>query len=45
MDGGYQGPAAESKIVASWRIVRSWSWPSTAKGAAGDGLARVSIKS
>ena len=42
---GYRGLTAESKIVASWRMVRSWYWPSVAKGAAGDGLARASIKS
>ena len=39
-----RGPAAESKIVASWRMARSWSWPSVAKGAAGENLNRASIK-
>ena len=41
--GGDRGPAAESKIVASWQIVHSWSWPSVAKGGAGNGLARTLI--
>ena len=41
--GGDRRPAAESKIVESWRMARSWSWPSVAKGAAGDRLARASI--
>ena len=40
-----KGPAEESKIVASWRMARSWSWKSVAKGAAGEGLAGASIKS
>ena len=43
--GGDQGPAAESKTVASWRMARSWSWPSVAKGAASNRLTRASIKS
>ena len=43
--GGDRGPAAESKIVAIWRMVRSWSWTSVAKGEASNGLARASIKS
>ena len=43
--GGDRGPAAESKIVASWQMARSWSCPSVAKGVAGDGLYRASIKS
>ena len=42
---GDQGPAAELKIVASWRMTRSWYWPSVAKGATRDGLASASIKS
>ena len=42
---GDRGLAAESKIVASWQMACSWSWPSVAKGAAGYGLTRVSIKS
>ena len=37
--------AAESKIVTSLRMVHIWSWPSVSKGAAGNRLARVSIKS
>ena len=45
MDGGDRGPEEESKIVESWQMARSWSWTSVAKGAAGDGLARASIKS
>ena len=43
--GGDRRPAAESKILANWRMARSWSWTSVAKGAAGDRLARASIKS
>ena len=43
--GGDREPAAESKIVAIWRMVRSWSWTSVAKGEASNGLARASIKS
>ena len=42
--GGDQGPAAQSKFVASLQMVRSWSWSRVAKGAAGDRLARTSIK-
>ena len=43
--GGDRGPAAELNIVAIWRMARRWSWPRVAKGAAGDRLARASIKS
>ena len=42
--GGDRGLAVESKIVASWQMARSWSWPSVSKGVAGDGFAIVSIK-
>ena len=42
--GGDRGPASELKIVASWWMACSWSWPSVTKGAAGDGLARALIK-
>ena len=45
MAGGDRGPATESKIVASWRMARSWSWPIVAKDAAGEGLSRTLIKS
>ena len=41
---GDRGPAAESKIEVSWRMARRWSWPSVAKGAVGNWLARASIK-
>ena len=41
---GDQGPVAESKIVASWRMVCSWSWPSVSKCVAGDRLSRALIK-
>ena len=43
--GGDREPTAESKIVASWRMACSWSWPSLAKGKAGNRLARALIKS
>ena len=42
--GGDRGPATESKIVASWRMTHSSSWPSMEKGAEGDGLDRALIK-
>ena len=43
--GGDRGPAAESKIVASWRMARSWYFPSVEKGATGDRLFRALVKS
>ena len=42
---GDRGPATESKIAASWRMARSWTFPSVAKGATVNGFARALIKS